>query len=82
MIIINENDVVSRRREKMGDYIFIRIRKSNGQVRITDEQDNDLGTLDSSKGVSITGLQGFDHAFWYRVNPSCCVWQGGRIVCG
>jgi hypothetical protein len=66
----------------MGDYIFIRIRKSDGQVRITDENNIDIENLDPSKGISITGLQNFDHAFWYRANPSCCVWQGGRIVCG
>jgi hypothetical protein len=66
----------------MGDFVYIRIRKSDGQVRITDENNTDLPQEDPSKGISIPGLLGFDHAFWHRSNPTVCVWQGGRIVCG
>jgi hypothetical protein len=66
----------------MGDFVFDRIRKSDGQVRITDENNVDLPPEDPSKGISITGLLCFDHAFWTCTNPHTCVWQGGRIVCG
>jgi hypothetical protein len=63
----------------MADFVFIRIRKSDGSVRITDENDQDLPG-DTSKPVQISGSQ-VNYAFWWPSNP-ICVCHGGRIVCG
>lgn len=66
----------------MSDYVFIRIKKDDGSVRITDENDKDLTEISrEAYEVPKGSLRGSDMAFWQRVNPTC-VWHGGRWVCG
>jgi hypothetical protein len=66
----------------MSEYVFIRIRKADGSVRITDEHDKELQEVTKEDYEIPKGsLKGSDMAFWQSHNPTC-VWHGNRWVCG
>jgi hypothetical protein len=66
----------------MSEYVFIRIKKDDGSVRITDENDNELpGVPEDQYEIPKGRLKKTDMALWQSHNPTC-VWHGNRWVCG
>jgi hypothetical protein len=66
----------------MSDYVFIRIKKADGSVRITDEKDADIrGDNVASPMQEQKPVKYIDQATWYQWNPTC-VYHGGKLYCG